>query len=124
MPPAKSRLSFTHHESKAIATVTTILSALIYKFLDGSVKEFLLIIVGFIGYIIYHGGIFLKDTVATEIKERASFLYADYRIKGFIRELEKEKSKPGVSRQRLKEIESESRNYREVLIQKRLDSLK
>lgn len=124
MPSAKSRLSLSNHESKTIATITTILSALIYKFLDGSVKEFLLIIVGFVGYTFYHGGIFLRDTVAAEIRTRASFFYADYRIKVFIKELEKEKSRPGVSRQRLKEIESESRNYREVLIQKRLDSLK
>jgi hypothetical protein len=81
MPPSKFKISLAD-ESKAIATITTFLSALIQKLPQQfGIKEYLLILAGFLGYFIYHVFLFCQNFFNTHIRSELSLAYASYRIK-------------------------------------------
>jgi membrane protein YqaA with SNARE-associated domain len=83
MPTGKFKISL-NDESKAIATITTFLSAVIQKVpSEIGIKEYLLILSGFLGYFLYHLGASCKNFFTTHI---FSLWYASYRIKKYMKE--------------------------------------
>jgi membrane protein YqaA with SNARE-associated domain len=124
MPAGKFKISL-NDESKAIATITTFLSAVIQKVpSEIGIKEYLLILSGFLGYFLYHLGASCKNFFTAHIKSEFSLWYASYRIKKYMKEFNEERLNPNTSQERIAQIDAELKNYRDLLNQKRLDTLK
>lgn len=121
--PARPRAPVIYPKSKAIATITTALSAIIFRVPDGTLKEILLVTVGLLAYFIYHSFVIIKRFVFQEVIHWTSLALAEKKVEKYIRVLEIEYRDPETSSERLTEIKCEMKRYRNQLAQKRLESL-
>lgn len=102
--PARRKLPVPYEKSKAIATITTILSTLIFKFPEGLLKDNLLILVGFRSYLTYHVVVLAKRLIFREFSGWLSLLLTEKRVNKYLRELKEERNRPDTSAERLLEI--------------------
>lgn len=121
--PARQAAPATYPKSKAIATITTALSAVIFRIPDGTLKETLLVTVGLLAYFVYHSFVILKRFVFQEVIHWVSLAITERKVQKYIRILEMEYRDPETSSERLAEIKVEMKRYRNQLAQKRLESL-
>ncbi|PSL23231.1 hypothetical protein [Dyadobacter jiangsuensis] len=121
--PARQAAPATYPKSKAIATITTALSAEIFRIPDGTLKETLLVTVGLLAYFVYHSFVILKRFVFQEVIHWVSLAITERKVQKYIRILEMEYRDPETSSERLAEIKVEMKRYRNQLAQKRLESL-
>lgn len=121
--PARQAAPATYPKSKAIATITTALSAVIFRVPDGTLKETLLVTVGLLAYFVYHSFVILKRFVFQEVIHWVSLAITERKVQKYIRILEMEYRDPETSSERLAEIKVEMKRYRNQLAQKRLESL-
>ena len=121
--PARPRAPETYSKSKAIATITTALSAVIFRVPDGTLKEILLVTVGLLAYFVYHSFVILKRFVFHEVIHLVSLNLTEKKVEKYIRVLEIEYRDPETSSERQTEIRCEMKRYRNQLAQKRFESL-
>ena len=121
--PARPGAPATYPKSKAIATITTALSAVIFRVPDGTLKEILLVTVGLLAYFVYHGFVIIKRLVFHEVIHWISLALTERKVEKYIRLLEIEYRDPETSSERLIEIKTEMKRYRTQLAQKRLERL-
>ena len=121
--PARPKAPVTYPKSKAIATITTALSAMIFRVPEGALKEILLVTVGLLAYFIYHSFVIIKRFVFQEVMHWASLALTEKKVEKYIGVLEAEYRDPETSSERLAEIKCEMKRYRNQLAQKRLESL-
>jgi hypothetical protein len=119
----RARPPVTYPKSKAIASITTALSAVIFKIPDGRLKEILLVLIGLIAYFAYHGFVIVKRFVLREGTRWVSLKITELRARKYLRELEIEFQCPETTPERLIEIRFETKRYRDALALKRLESL-
>ncbi|MCF0074388.1 hypothetical protein LZD49_28145 [Dyadobacter sp. CY261] len=122
--PARQKPPIPYPKSKAIATLTTAFSAIIYKFPDGRIKEILLVSVGLIAYFTYDSFVIVKRFVLHEVSSWISLSITEKRVGKYVHELEIELRSPNTSSERLCEIKSEIKRYRDQLASQRFESLK
>jgi hypothetical protein len=114
----------THYpKSKAIAAITTALSAVIFEFPDGRLKEILLVLVGLMAYFIYHSFVIIKNFVLHEGSRWVSLTITEWKVKKYLRELEIEFQCAQATPERLAEIQFQMKHYRDTLALKRIESL-
>lgn len=121
--PLRPKAPVTYPKSKAIATITTALSAMIFRVPEGTLKEILLVTVGLLAYFIYHSFVIIKRFVFQEIMHWVSLALTEKKVEKYIGVLEAEYRDPETSSERLAEIKCEMKRYRNQLAQKRLESL-
>ena len=121
--PARPRAPAPYPKSKAIATITTALSAVIFRVPDGTMKEVLLVTVGLLAYLLYHSFVVLKRFVFHEAIHLVSLALTERKVEKYIRVLEIEYRDSGTSSERQAEIRCEMKRYRSQLAQKRFESL-
>lgn len=110
-------------KSKAIATITTALSAVIFELPDGRLKEILAVMVGLMAYFTYHSFVIVKSIVLREGTRWVSLTITEWKVKKYLRELEIEFQCPRTTSERLAEIQFQMKHYRDTLALKRLESL-
>lgn len=113
----------TYPKSKAIASITTALSAIIFKLPDGILKEVLLVTVGLIAYFAYHSFVLLKRFVLREVSRWVSLTITERKVRKYIHELETEYRASKTTSERLAEIRCEIKRYRNQLANKRFESI-
>lgn len=121
--PVRPKAPVTYPKSKAIATITTALSAMIFRVPESTLKEILLVTVGLLAYFIYHSFVIIKRFVFQEIMHWVSLALTEKKVEKYIGVLEAEYRDPETSSERLAEIKCEMKRYRNQLAQKRLESL-
>lgn len=121
--PARSKPTAMYPKSKAIATITTAFSAVIFRLPDGWLKETLLVTVGLLAYFAYDSFVIIKRFVVREAVLWFSLTITERRVRKYILELEIEFRAPDTSAERLTEIKSEVKRYRSQLASKRFESL-
>lgn len=112
-----------YSKSKAIASITTALSAVIFELPDGRLKEILLVLVGLMAYFAYHSFVVIKSFVLREGTRWVSLTITERKIKKYLRELDIEFQCPETTSERLAEIQFQMKRYRDTLAHKRLESL-
>jgi hypothetical protein len=110
-------------KSKAIAAITTTLSAVISGLPHGRLKEMLLVMVGLMAYFAYHSFVIIKSLVLREGTRWVSLTITEWKVKKYLRELEIEFHRPQTTSERLAEIQFQMKRYRDTLELKRLESL-
>lgn len=110
-------------KSKAIATITTAFSAVIFELPDGRLKEILAVLVGLMAYFAYHSFVIVKSIVLREGTRWVSLTITEWKVKKYLRELEIEFQCPRTTSERLAEIQFQMKHYRDTLALKRLESL-
>ena len=110
-------------KSKAIATITTAFSAVIFELPDGRLKEILAVLVGLMAYFAYHSFVVVKSIVLREGTRWVSLTITEWKVKKYLRELEIEFQCPRTTSERLVEIQFQMKHYRDTLALKRLESL-
>ena len=123
MMARRARPQVTYPKSKAIAAITTTLSAVISELPNGRPKEILLVLVGLMAYCAYHSFVVIKSLVLREGIQWVSLTITEWKIEKFLRELEIEFQCPQTSSERLAEIQLLMKRYRDTLALKRLESL-
>lgn len=123
MMAGRIKPQITYPKSKAIAAITTTLSAVISELSDGRLKEILLVLVGFIAYFVYHSFVIVKNFILHEGTRWVSLTRTEWKVKRYLRELEIELQCPETSSERLAEIQFLMKRYRDALLDKRLESL-
>lgn len=113
----------TYPKSKAIAAITTLLSAVISELPHGRIKEILLVLVGTMAYFAYHSFVITKNLVLREGVRWVSLTIAEWKVKKYVRELEIEIQCPETTSERLAEIQLQMKRYRDTLLDKRLENL-
>ncbi|SEJ03284.1 hypothetical protein SAMN05216327_105379 [Dyadobacter sp. SG02] len=113
----------TYPKSKAIAAITTLLSAVISEFPNGRTKEILLVLVGTMAYFAYHSFVVTKNLVLREGVRWVSLTITEWKVKKYVRELETEIQCHETTSERLAEIKFQMKRYRDTLLDKRLESL-
>jgi hypothetical protein len=113
----------TYPKSKAIAAITTLLSAVISELPNGRFKEVLLVLVGSMAYFAYHSFVVTKNLVLREGARWVSLTIAEWKVKKYLRELEIETLCPETTSERLAEIRLQMKRYRDTLLDKRMESL-
>ncbi len=121
--PRRPNPPVAYPKSKAIATITTALSAIIFKLPDGIYKEILLVMVGLLAYFVYHVFVLVKRFALSEMAHWLSLAFAERKVYRYIRELTIEYHAPDTSPERLAEIKCEMKRYRDQLAQKRFENL-
>jgi len=113
----------TYPKSKAIAAITTTLSAIISELSDGRLREILLVLVGLMAYFAYHSFVIIKSLILQEGTRWVSLALTEWKVKKYLRELETEFQCPETGSERLAEIQFQMKRYRDMLVDKRLESL-
>ena len=113
----------TYPKSKAIAAITTLLSAVISELPNGRAKEIFLVLVGSLAYFAYHSFVIIKNLVLREGARWVSLTISEWKVKKYLRELEVETRSPETTPERLVEIQFQMKRYRDTLLVKRMDSL-
>lgn len=119
----RAKPPITYPKSKAIATITTAFSAVIFELPNGRLKEILAVLVGLMSYFAYHSFVIIKNFALREGTRWVSLTLTERKVKKYLRELEREFQRAEATPERLAEIQFQMKRYRDTLALKRFESL-
>lgn len=119
----KSSRKTSKHKAETITALSVILGGLASKFENEDYKNYSLILVPFLGNLIYYLGTLLKHGGRVFLSFCNAEIY-DWRIKRYIKELEAKKQTPGISASDIKKLNASIDEYETAMRKRRLEILR